>query len=75
MSAMSRFLVHIHALVLIPSTAFKENFLGFLGINHGSTRIDTNSEKEQTTTDDADSTDPGSARGSLGAVALREGDA
>ena len=36
--------------------------------------MDTN-KKEQTTTDDTDSTDAGSARGSSGAVALREGGA
>ena len=63
MSAITQLFVHIDALVLIPSTGFKENFLRFLGINHEWTRIDE-SEKERTTTDDTDFTNLGSARGS-----------
>jgi hypothetical protein len=51
---------YIDALVLIPSTGFKENFLRF----SERTTNRHESEKEQTTTDDTDFTNLGSARGS-----------
>ena len=56
-SAVSRLLVHIDALVLIPSTGFKENFLRF-----SERTTNGHNKKEQTTTDDTDSTDAGSAQ-------------
>ena len=52
-SAITRLLVHIDALVLIPSTGFKENFLRFLEVTTNGHQV----EKEQTTTDYTDSTD------------------
>jgi len=52
-SAIIRLLVHIDALVLIPSTGFKENFLRFLEVTTNGHQL----EKEQTTTDYTDSTD------------------
>ena len=60
--SLARRRVHIDALVLIPSTGFKENFLRFSGTlttNSESLReqVDTNRHKDggsQTTTDDTD---------------------
>jgi len=52
-STITRLLVHIDALVLIPSTGFKENFLRFLEVTTNGHEL----EQEQATTDYTDSTD------------------